>query len=169
MALFIANATRQKVHIHCRLPENKRITMIEIRSGEQWQSGTELTQSQISAIVAHLDLFGGRPLSSFSGKELKGFSGLIYADRPIKTDSILAANEVVMDQAQDRSVATATANALAQDLILNGADGERRIAKTTSIEVVEEPMKGETRRGKKRVNMSLEVTPQGRDNNKLAV
>ena len=119
--------------------------------------------------MAHLDLFGARPLSSFSSKEKKGFSGLVYSDRPIKVDNILAANEVVLDQAQDRSVASATANALAMDLILNGADGERRIAKTTSLEVVEEPMKGETRKGKKRMEMSLDVTPQGRDDNKLAV
>ncbi len=170
MPLFIANTTRQHHTIQVRIPESGRILLIHIRSGSQWESGTNLSDSQISAIVAHLERFGGRSASSLKGPKAKGFSGYVYSDKKISLDSILLGNEVVIDEAQDRSVQSATASALANDVILNDSStgGRKRLAKVTGIEVVEEPAKGQRPTGKE-ITMSLEVTPQGRDDKKIAI
>ena len=170
MALYIANTTRQHHTIQVRVPESNRVLLIHIRSGHQWESGTNLSETQLSAIVAHLELFGGKPVSALRGPKGKGFSGYIFSNKRIDVDSIMSGNEIVLDEAQDRSVETATASALANDIIINDAGSGRgkRLAKVTGIEVVEETAKGKRSSGKE-MHMSLEVTPQGRDDKKLAV
>lgn len=170
MSLFIANTTRQHHTIQVRLPETGRVLMIHIRSGQQWESGPDLDASKIAVIVAHLERFGGRSAASLRGPKAKGFSGYVYSDKKISIDSILSGNDVVIDEAQNRSVETATASALANDIIINDASagGKKRLAKVTGIEVVEEPAKGQRPTGKE-MSMSLEVTPQGRDNDKIAI
>lgn len=169
MPLFIANTTRQHHTIQVRLPETGRILLIHIRSGSQWESGTNLSETQLKTIVEHVERFGGRSAVSLKGPKAKGFSGYIYSDKKISLDSILLGNDVVVDEAQDRSVQAATASALANDIIINDAStgGKKRLAKVTGIEVVEEPARGQLPTGKE-INMSLEVTPQGRDDKKIA-
>ena len=170
MPLFIANTTRQHHTIQVRVPESNRVLLIHVRSGSQWESGTNLSEAQRSAIVEHLERFGGRSLQSIRGQKVKGFSGYVYSDKKISIDSIFSGHEIVVDEAQDRSVQAATASALANDIIINDSStgGKKRLAKVTGIEVVEEPAKGQRPTGKE-INMSLEVTPQGRDDSKIAV
>ena len=130
MPLYIANTTRQHHTIQVRVPESNRVLLIHIRSGSQWESGTNLSETQLNAIVEHVERFGGRPITSLKGRKIIGFSGYIYSNRKIPIDSIMAGHELVIDEAQDRSVQAATASALANDIIINdSATGGKKKAR----------------------------------------
>ena len=170
MPLFIANTTRQHATIQVRLAETGRVLLINIPSGSQWEAGRDISESQMQQIVTHLERFGGMNVTRVKSQKVKRFSGFAYSDRKINIDSIMAGNEVVLDEAQNRSVETATVAALANDIVINDSSrgAKKRLAKVTAIEVVEEPQKGQPPSGKE-MRMSLEVTPQGRDDNRMAI
>ena len=142
--LYIANATRQHIIFHYRVPEHTRAFFVRIPSGGQEKLGKHWSGEQLKAVCDQLVLIGGKRVPEISGK-MEGFSGLVFSDeKPVKAEKIEQASEVVLDMAEKRSVDVAQKAARTFDLTTRESKGRgRRLAKETAVEVMQEPVPGE--------------------------
>lgn len=91
--LYIVNATRLRQSIPIWL-DGRRLTHIIVESGGQEVMGENYAESHKSAMIAHIERFGGIELGE-TNQTPAGFSGLAYRwERPAKETEIERAHEV---------------------------------------------------------------------------
>jgi hypothetical protein len=142
--IYLANATRQHYKFFYRVPENKRSFFVDIPSGYQERIGKDWSPEQQTSVIAQLEAIGAKQVPQISGK-MENFSGLVYStSKPVSEDKIHQANEVVISDAEKRSIDTAQKAARTFDLTTREKKGKgRRLARETSVEIIEEDKPGE--------------------------
>lgn len=93
MKLYVANATRQVLEFHARIPEIKRTVVQRIPPGSQQQIAGDLNQPQIDAIVAQHAKYGMIPVDEID--RTRDFIGICYSvDKVILVTKIQRAMQV---------------------------------------------------------------------------
>ncbi|MHB8388251.1 MAG: hypothetical protein ACYDBH_01560 [Acidobacteriaceae bacterium] len=164
--LYIANATKQVLRLHLRVPENTRTLVLIIESGTQAGIGKEWNIEQTESVITQLCRYGARNARDIE-KPME-FSGILYHDRPITEDNIANSHDDVMEEAHNRSVAEITKAALSFDASQRDKQTNKRKARVTSLEVEQEVPPGERKRGNE-VHFGLSVTPDGSEHVKLPI
>lgn len=161
--LWIANTTRQSMDINVRLPEMGRVYVHQLSSGRQ-DVVKDLSPSQESAFIEHIQRFGGKSRKDLHGK-MKGFSGLAYAtDKPFSEDEFHYGDDVVIDEAENRSVTEAVKAAVSADQKMINRDGSR-MSTGGVVEVVAEKEAA----NKRKVKMRVDLDPTSTVSDKLPV
>lgn len=169
MPIYIANCTKQDL-IHCfRVPESGRNQRVHIPSGQQSKIGDGWSQSQLEAVVKHMELFGFRNAADVSRK-LSEFSGWLYSlNKPISESAIVTGHDELVDHQELRSATEASRSALAFDNSTREGKGRgKRTAKVTEVTVQQDIPAREKPTGKE-VNFSLAVSEDGLSDFKLPV
>ena len=158
--LYIANTTKQNQVFAFRTPESSRPYFLEIQSGQQAAIGEKWSDYELKAVIAHLELFGGRPDNQVN-RNMAGFTGLLYRiGSEISENNIVAGHNAVVDMQEHRSAVEATRSAIAFDNV-NKKRG-KRLAKLSEVTVEQEIPRHEKPTGKE-VKFSVAVTEDGRD------
>jgi hypothetical protein len=155
--LFICNTTKQKFHHSFRIPEMNKRYFVQIPPGSQVEVVGGIGPDGHKAIVAQLEIYGGRDAKSVNGK-LEDFPGLFYRfDKPVPVDDILTGHAAVLDHADKRSAEALTNSAIANDAIQRDKQGNR-LASQTEVEVIQEVEKGARPTGKE-IKSKITVFP----------
>lgn len=168
MSLFVANCTKQNWMLNVRIPETGRLAIIEIPSGQQRDIGKGLSDAGVSQVIAHLERFGVRN-NADSKLRPDDFDGYLYSlDKPVKSDKISNAHDVLVDKQERRSATEATRSALAFDNATRDKKSGKRLASVSEVEVVQDVPAREKPTGKE-VKMKVTVDPGGSSTAKLPV
>jgi hypothetical protein len=152
-----------------RLPESKQSLFVDIPSGQQRDIGTrDWSSSQRDFVIRQLERFGARERSQINTK-LKDFGGLVYSfDKELTEEKIQVSHEVVLDNAEKRSAKEAINSAIAFDAATRDKKTNKRLAKVSEVEVIEDVNPKERPSGKE-VKMKIAVAEDGQDNPKELV
>lgn len=102
--IYIANGTSQRYILAMRLPESNGPIFPEIAPGQQIALGRDFDETQIDAIIRHLDLYGARRLRE-NEKLGQKFSGLVYSTtKPVREDDIRQSNDDMIVRNHERSI-----------------------------------------------------------------
>ena len=165
--IYIANATKQLFRFMHRIPESGKVLMVDIPSGRQMPIGENWNPQQIEAAISHIERFGGRSVND-SRINPDDFDGVLYsAGKPVTSDKIASAHDVLVEKQEKRSATEATRGALAYDKANRDKHG-KRLAKVSEVEVVQDVPAREKPTGNE-VNFKLTVSPDGSENAKIPV
>lgn len=165
MTLFVSNPSRQQVEFHYRTAITKDTSSPQVAIipyGCQVEIGWGWTPEQQAYVIEQIERAGGAAADVAKG--IEKFTGLLYREaRPVSVEEIEIANEKVEEDAQDRSIAQAMRGVAAFDRVANQNQGKQkgRLARSTTVEVIQEMAPHEHRTGKE-VEFSLTVDPEGR-------
>lgn len=162
MTLFVSNPSRQHVEFHYRT----RITqgtdhpqVISIPSGGQVEMGHGWSWEETQYVITQIERAGGA--SADVAKGMERFTGLLWRqDKVVQVEEIEVANVRVEEALNQRSVEQATRSAASFDRVVNNNRGQHksRLAKETSVEIVQDVPMGGHRTGDE-VKFSLTVDP----------
>lgn len=156
--MWIANTTRQEFQLEVRLPEMGRIYVAKVSSGKQVEI-KDLSPAQEDYLIAHMERFGGVKRQNLHGK-LKEFQGIAFAtDKAFKMEEFHYGFEEVMETAQNRSVEEAVKSAMAADMHMREANGDRK-SQTTEIEMAEEKPANEKKARRMKITVDPKVSNQ---------
>lgn len=176
--LVISNCTNQRLAFGFRTAEkmpNGELAgpfVIDIPSGQQRQVPRSDTPENVKAIVAQLQSQVGAHARSEIHGDIANFSGVLYSDdRPASEDEIHEGYAQSVTARSDRSVKNAVRGALGFDR--STRHGKRSGSKvpppvSTSFEIEQEIPHNQKPTGNE-VHMSLEVSPDGREDVALPV
>ena len=169
MALFLANCTKQLMIFSCRVPGYGKILTYHIPSGRQEQidKGLDLSPEQMISVIKFMEeTYKIRNVTDL-GRKLSDFDGLVYSTKhPVPSDDFQIANAALVEKQEQRSANEAVKSALGFEQASRDKRSGARLAKATSVEIVEDFDKRDGPTGNE-ISMNLEVTPNGHDKLKL--
>jgi hypothetical protein len=162
MDLYITNTTKQNLDFHYRLSVHKGQSAphVRIASGTQIEM-KNVAESDAREIVRQLEKYGARDAAEAHGA-LGTFAGILYRfGNPVDVEEIHMGHDAVVDTQEKRSVAETQKSALGFDHVVQaiGRKGQR-VAKETSVEIVERGDPREKPTGKE-IDFKVSVNPEG--------
>lgn len=157
--LFVANVTKQVQDFIYRIPEGKDVSQ-KIRPGTQERIGSNLTDTDVAAIVRHHAKYG--MVAEKDAHKHRGKVELVYStDKPVSRHAMEGMfkhnDEVAVEQAEENllDAAAVSAQAINHELAERGVGAE---VGHLEIQLEHQAKPGETQT----LNKGVEVTPKGK-------